>query len=304
MKKELNQIKIIIVTFESDVIIHKTLNNLKKFKVYLVENSNNKNFKKKIEAKFKNVTCFLSGSNIGYGSAINLALKKTNSKYYLILNPDCIVSEKTILELYSNLENENEIDVVAPLIIDKKNRVYARYGYFLSSKIKKKFIENKKFKQVDFVIGCIFLIKSKIFNKIGFFDENFFMNYEEIDFFKRLRNSNYNIFINKKNKAKHLEGMSSFSQKNKSRDITEYTKISKWHLAWGKYYYYKKHYNFFITFVICISFLSKSFCQYLYFTLTNQKSKKEIAKVFISGLLNSLIGRKSFKRPFTDHPSN
>ena len=98
--------------------------------------------------------------------------------------------------------------------------------------------------------------------------------------------------------------MSSFSKKNKSQDITEYTKISKWHLAWGKFYYYKKHYSFFVTYVICISFLFKSFCQYLYFTFTNQKSKKEIAKVFISGLLNSLIGRKSFKRPFTDHPNN
>ena len=304
MKKDLNQIKIIIVTFESHFIINKTLNNLKKFKVYIVENSNNINFKKKIESKFKNVTCLLSGSNIGYGSAINLALKKTNAKYYLILNPDCIVSEKTILELQSNLETENKMDVVAPLTIDKKNRVYRRYGYFLSSKIKKNFFENDKFKQVDFVIGCIFLIKAKIFKKIGFFDENFFMNYEEIDFFKRLRNSNYNIFINKKYKAKHLEGMSSFSKKNKTQDITEYTKISKWHLAWGKFYYYKKNYNFFVTFIIFISFLFKSFCQYLYFTFTNQKSKKEIAKVFISGLLNSLIGRKSFKRPFTDHPSN
>jgi GT2 family glycosyltransferase len=304
MKKEFSQIKVIIVTFESDLIIYKTLKSLKRFKVYLVENSNNKKFKKKIESKFKNVTCFLSGTNIGYGSAINLALKRTNAKYYLILNPDCIVSEKTILELRSNLENENDIDVVAPITIDKKNRVNERYGYFISSKIKKKNFENIKFKQVDFVIGCIFLIKSKIFKKIGLFDENFFMNYEEIDFFKRLRNSNYNIFINKKNKAKHLEGMSSFSKKNKFRDITEYNKISKWHLAWGKFYYYNKHYNFFITLIICLSFLFKSFCQYLYFTFTNQKSKKEIAKAFISGILNSFIGRKSFKRPFTDHPSN
>tara|TARA_B100000780_G_scaffold85884_1_gene59012 strand:- start:622 stop:1548 length:927 start_codon:yes stop_codon:yes gene_type:complete len=304
MIKKLDQIKIIIVTFESQLIINKTLNNLKRFKVYLVENSNNKKFKLDIESKFKNVTCLLSGSNIGYGSAINLALKKIKAKYYLILNPDCTVSEKTILELRSNLETHEKMHVIAPLTVDKKNRIYKRYGYFFSSEIKKNFIENKKFKQVDFVIGCIFLIKSKVFNKIGLFDENFFLNYEEIDFFKRLRNFKYNVFINKKCIAKHLGGMSSFSKKNKTSDIAEYTRISKWHLAWGKYYYYNKHYNFFVTFFVCLSFLLKSFSQYLYFSLTNQKSKQIISKQFIYGMLCSIRGRKSFERPFINHPNN
>ena len=297
MKKKLNQIKIIIVTFRSDSIIEKTLRTLKNFNVYLVENSNNKIFKKKIESKFKNVKCLLSGSNIGYGSAINFAIKRIRSKFFLILNPDSFISVKTIKKLYYSLEQNTSFDVIAPLTLDKKNRLHQRYGYFLNSKIKQNYFENKELKQVDFVIGCAFLIRSNIFNKIGFFDENYFMNYEEIDFFKRMRNKNCNILINKQCNVIHLEGKSSMIKGNKINSQKEFLKTSKWHLAWGKYYYYKKHYNLFITFFVCFFFLSKSLSQYLYFSLTNQKHKRQISKEFLKGMSYSILRYKSFRRP-------
>ena len=86
MKNISKDLKIIIVTYKSDTIIHKTLKNLKSFKVIVIENSSNYYFKKNIEKKYKNVKCFISGKNMGYGRAINFALKRVKSKYYLILN--------------------------------------------------------------------------------------------------------------------------------------------------------------------------------------------------------------------------
>lgn len=290
-------LNIIIVTYKSELIIEKTIKKLKSFRIFLVENSNNLKFKKKIEKDYKNVRCILTGSNLGYGSAINLAIKKINSKYLLILNPDCFLTTTTIESLYDELERNREISVLAPLTIDKNNLQNRRYGYFTSSFFKN-FYEDNKLKQVDFISGHVFMIKREIFKTVGFFDKNFFLNYEEIDLFKRISKFGYKIFVHKKYKAKHLEGKSSsVDKKNNKKFLEEITKTSKWHLAWGKYYYYKKHYNFFVRHLICYSFLFKCIIQIIYFTLTKSNYKKKISKAFIDGMYNSIIGKKSFYRP-------
>ena len=71
-----NNFTIVIVTFKSEKIIEKCLNSIdQKYAVIIVENSSNINFKKSIESKFPNVKCYLTGSNIGMGSANNIGIK-------------------------------------------------------------------------------------------------------------------------------------------------------------------------------------------------------------------------------------
>ena len=92
---KLNDLSIVIVTFRSEEKIINCLNSIpENIKVIIVENSNNKSLKEKLENQFKNVECILTGDNKGYSIANNIGLKKVDSKYALVLNQD------TVLEKY------------------------------------------------------------------------------------------------------------------------------------------------------------------------------------------------------------
>ena len=67
----IQDITIVITSFKSDEKIKDCLNSIdNKCKVLLIENSNDIEFKKKIEKDFANVECILTGENIGYGRAV------------------------------------------------------------------------------------------------------------------------------------------------------------------------------------------------------------------------------------------
>ena len=93
----IKDITVVIATFRSEDKIKKCLNSIdKRCKVLVVENSNDSNFKNKIEKEHSNVECILAGANIGYGSANNIGLKKATTKYVLILNPDATLHETAL----------------------------------------------------------------------------------------------------------------------------------------------------------------------------------------------------------------
>ena len=90
-------ISFIIVTFKSDTVIDKCIESIgPNFPIIVVENSNDKNFKKKIEKKYSNVKCYLSEKNLGMGAGNNLGLYFCKTDFAFILNPDAFLYEDTI----------------------------------------------------------------------------------------------------------------------------------------------------------------------------------------------------------------
>ena len=72
---------VIIVTYKSEKIIEKNLNELDlNCKIIIIDNSYNKNFKSYIEEKYKNVKVILN-DNKGFGQAANLGANLANTEY-------------------------------------------------------------------------------------------------------------------------------------------------------------------------------------------------------------------------------
>ena len=95
-------ITIVITSFKSREKIRTCLNSIdKQCRILLIENSDDSSFKKNIENEFINVKCVLTGSNLGYGKANNIGLKRVETKYALIMNPDASLEP-------SSLKNFNE----------------------------------------------------------------------------------------------------------------------------------------------------------------------------------------------------
>ncbi len=121
-----NNFTIVIVTFKSEKVIETCLNSIdQKYAVIIVENSRDVSFKKIIESKFPNVKCYLTGSNIGMGSANNIGIKLAKTNYVLILNPDVKLTQNTIINLTSEIELINNFAIAAPMeITDLKKKNY------------------------------------------------------------------------------------------------------------------------------------------------------------------------------------
>ena len=114
---------------------------------------------------------------------------------------------------------------------------------------KKHYYLNEKYpkvaKECDAISGAFMLTRKEVFEKIGLFDENFFMYLEDVDFCIRAKKKRYKIMFCPKSKMFHIGGASS---PNKD-------KIN--HLAWkeSRKYYAKKHFNYLENLLIQIVYL-------------------------------------------------
>ena len=98
------KLTVVINTFRSEDKIYQCLNSISSnYKVIIIENSNNFEFKKNIEKKYSNAQCYLTGENLGYAKGNNYGLSKVKSQFALILNPDTQLEKDTINNFFEVL---------------------------------------------------------------------------------------------------------------------------------------------------------------------------------------------------------
>jgi len=276
---ESKDLSIVIVTFKSEDIISKCLKSIPNdIKVIIVENSKNEKFKKDLENKYKNVDCILTGSNRGYAAANNIGLNIVKTKYALVLNPDCILEHETIRNFFITANKVQDFHLIGPAQDQMINMDF----------------KNNDFIEVENLKGfAIFFNMSKFSNK--FFDENYFLYFEEIDLCKYVKKNNGKIYLDKNIVIKH-EGGSSVKKLKK----IELEKNRNWHWMWSTFYFHKKHKGFLLALVIILPKLLSSFFKLFIFMLILNKEKHSIYVCRLSGIFNSIIGKKSWYRPSID----
>ena len=279
MQKELT---IIIVTFNSDNHLLNIIKRLpKNIKILIIENSDRKKFKKKIEKIRKNVQCILTGDNIGYGRANNIGIKYAKTEFVLIQNPDASVSSKVIKKLYKRIKQDKKIAAISCQSKDDRNRISKHYYFNKFSKLNEKYNNSSSLIDVDYFIGSMFLARKKILLKVNLFDEKYFLNFEEIDLFRKISNLGYRICIEKKLFFKHLKGSSA-----KSSIKFEMDKSSKWHYSWSQVYFYKKYYGIIFTLTFFVKELIINLSKIIYFLLFGKKKNIILIYYSLSGLIN------------------
>jgi len=290
------EISVIIVSFKSDHVIHNCIKSIDKdIDIIIIDNSNNIEFKKKIEQKYKNVKCILSNKNLGMGGGNNLGIKYIKKDYAFILNPDVVLKKNTIKEIVKASKKIKNFAILAPISDQKKF-----LNYQLNEKdFKKVQWNNHKPFSVKSVDGFAMLLNLKRLKKIknfNFFDENFFLYLENDDLCKRIINHNEQIYVVPKSKIKHLGGKAVDPKYKKEIEFSR-----NWHWMWSKFYYNKKHYGYLIAVLKVLKNLISSKLKFIYFCLVFNHYKRKIYKMRLLGLLNSMVGQKSFYRPKIDN---
>ena len=217
MNKIYEDLTIVTVLYDSSELINDLLKNLINFRVIVVDNGNNEQILKNL-SNFKNIKVISRKENLGYGKAINFAFEHVKSKYFFVLNPDLVISEKSIYDLYTLITKNPDAGIVAPITEPDEDF----YGLFPEKNTKKKLRPNEIKNQnllkkskiegeicVEVAKGCALLLNSEHFEKIGKFDERYFLFWEEIDLCRRFRSMKLSVIISPSSLATHKQGQSS-----------------------------------------------------------------------------------------------
>ena len=287
-------LSVIIVSYKSDHIIHRCINSIdKEIEIIVVDNSNNIEFKKKIEKQYKNVRCILSTKNIGMGAGNNIGIRSTNKDFALVLNPDVILEKDAINQIINASKILDSFGVIAPILDDVK---YPNYKLDYTKDQKFDQINPFKVKSVDGYSMLLNLKKLKQLNNFNFFDENFFLYLENDDFCKRLQLINENIFVIPKSKIYHLGGQAVDPKYKKEIEL-----LRNWHWMWSKFYYNKKHYGYLYAITKILNNLISAIIKFFFYSIIFNSYKRQIYHMRLSGLINSMIGKKSFFRAKLDN---
>lgn len=267
---------ILIVNFKSETILNKCLSKINhKIKKIIIDNSeNNKNLK--INKKIKNINVIYSKNN-GFGTAVNLGMKKIKTKYAFVICPDVFIKKNTIkILLNAAKELNDQFAIFCPLPTKSSIKNIKKNIYIPAKNIHG---------------AALFLNKEK-FEKINGFDENIFLFYEEIDLSKRLRNINEKIYYIRNSRYDYMENKLHYK-----KNFQEIEFSRNWHYMWSRFYFQKKHYGILISVIFNLHLLCKYGFKSLMYFIT-KKNNLLIYTYRFDGLLSSYLGLKSFYRPF------
>ena len=295
MNNYLNELTTIIVTYKTNIEILK--NCLKsidpKVKIIIVENSKNFKHSEEIQSNFFNVEIVCSGSNLGMGSGNNFGLKKVKTKYALVLNPDTICENSFFFNINKYLSDQIDFTLIGCVYNKKTN--FNSAGFFDNRDIKlAKFIKELNLYEVDWIVGHTILINMKKFKEQIFFDENFFLFFEELDLCRSVKKRNEKTYMCSNLKVNHLGWKGSFAI-DENYEI-ESIKLRNWHYIWSMFYYNKKNYGYFFALKKSISRLFRSILRIMYYSIRFDKKGRIIYTYRLLGLLNSIFLKKSYFR--------
>ena len=272
---------IVIVSFKSEDILHRCIKSIdKKYPIIVVENSIDKKLKLELEQKYLNVNCILPKENLGYGGGNNLGLSKVKTNYTLILNPDVILMENSIENFFITVSKFPNFGIIAPISANE------RYDNFNHEK-------DINIKEVENVKGFAMFFNMKNLKKSNFFDDNFFLYLEEIDLCKRVRLMDVKIFIDPSIKVEHFGGTSHASKINKPMELSR-----NWHWMWSSFYFNKKHYGYLFALIKIFPKFFSSLFKFIFYLIIFKKDKSDIYKYRLLGIINSVLLKKSWYRPF------
>jgi GT2 family glycosyltransferase len=214
LKKMQSVIDIVIVNFNSTDYLLKCLQSvyadLEGFPatVWVVDNASADGIHR-ITDQFPEVILTRNKRNLGFGAAVNQALKKGVSPYVVLLNPDSWILKGFFRAVISFMELNSRIAIAGPRIMDEDGSLQGSARAFptlltaffgRSSPLSRIFPKNPITRanlltscsdgicpmEVDWVSGACMVIRRKAIDAVGCFDERFFMYCEDVDWCKRM----------------------------------------------------------------------------------------------------------------------
>lgn len=276
----MKQLSIIIVNYNSLSFVQDCLNSLyakkgipESWEVIIVDNASKEKFKDQwikdssLPAQ-TGIQVIRNTENVGFAKANNQAIKKTQGKYVLLLNPDTIVSQEALKHLIEFMEQHGKAGIVTPKVVlpmggidDASHRGFPTpwrsFCYFsgLSALFPKSMLLNgyhlgyqnmDKPHQIEACVGACMLVRRTIGEQVGWLDEDYFWYGEDLDFCYKVHQAGHQIWYMPDVSILHFKGVTSGIKKD-SQNITTADKSTRRKAQAARFQamriFYNKHYK-------------------------------------------------------------
>ena len=272
---------IILISYKSEKLILNFIKKLPKLiPIIIIDNSNSFLLEDIIKKEYSNLEIFVK-KNDGVSSALNYAVEKIKTKYFLQISPDIDFDYKDIWVYLDFAKKLNDkFAAIGPRFLDVKKKGH------------KQISENVEYDSIDSIHGSCMFINKECYNKIGGFDENYFLYFEETDYCYRGKKLGYKSY--QVNKSKVQSKGRSVDLGNDNEKISN---ILHWHFIWSNFYFNKKKYGRLISLLFFLPTMIRIIFKISLNKLTKNKKQLDKYKIRYDGLINSIKGNKSSLRP-------
>ncbi|MCK5084903.1 MAG: glycosyltransferase family 2 protein [Candidatus Pacebacteria bacterium] len=215
-----------------------------------------------MEEQFSDVIFISAKENIGFGRSINIAVEKAKGDYFFIVNADILVEEEGAIEkMLDYIEKNKDVGMVGPKLLNVNNTVQqscfrfytpltvicrrtAIGKMFFGKKVLDNFLMSDIFKKkdvtepipVDWLMGSAMMVRRSELEKVGVFDENFFMYFEDVDWARRFWENGLKVVYFPNSQMYHYHFQSS---KKKSLFDSLLSKYARIHIKSALKYFVK-----------------------------------------------------------------
>jgi len=254
-------VSIVIVNYQSKDFTLACIDSIKaadwsdlSFEIIVVDNNSGDGIGGLLNSENRDVKFIQSAENNGMGAGNNLGFKVAQGKYFVVMNPDTIASVDTFKKLFEYLEKNPEVGVVAPQLLypdgTVQNSCFRWYGIMtpafrrtplgrlkIGQKDLSRFLmedyDRKTEREVDWLMGSFLFCRAEALKQINYFDEQYFMYFEDTDLSRSLWNQGWRVIYYPEVKVIH-------NHMRQSAKIAWYkfmgSKSARWHIySWFKY---------------------------------------------------------------------
>lgn len=199
-------ISIIIVNYKTPELILRCVESIYKFvegvsfEIIVVNNVSKGDDKTTILSHFPTVRWFETGYNAGFGRANNVGIREAQGRTILLLNSDTYVIDDSVQVCFNQLISDDKVAAAGAyqLFPDLSPRpfyhtfTFQRFFWIVPPSwqlILEKLIPQKKYldpQQVDYIAAAFLMVKKEVVEKVGGFDEEFFLYGEDVEWSCRL----------------------------------------------------------------------------------------------------------------------
>ena len=181
--------------------------------IFVVDNQSSDYSIEYLEPRFPQVTFIANKENVGFSRANNQAIEIARGEYILVLNPDTVIGENCLENVCRFMDEHPDAGGIGVKMIDGQGRFLpeSKRGFpspwnsfckmsglsklFPLSKTfgqyHVRYLDENKINEVDVLAGAFMLLRKEALNKLGLFDETFFMYGEDIDLSYRIKQGGY-----------------------------------------------------------------------------------------------------------------
>jgi GT2 family glycosyltransferase len=249
LNKEELVLSVLLVNYNDRENLSRCLSSLKcqikgiPYEIIVVDNNSSDGSQEFVRENHPDVNLIINEKNVGFSRANNRGLQECRGEYTLLQNTDTVVLPGAIEILIKALQSNPGLGAVGPALLQEEDTFQVSFGRrvsFLPELLQKGFLNqfyrswlriSRKPHTVGWLSAACLLVPYSVLQEVGFFDENFFLYFEDIDLCVRIKKSGYDLLFQPLARVIHVGGAATAKTKW----------LSRFNYRKSQLYFYRKH---------------------------------------------------------------